>query len=65
MNKTNKPDIKITLSGDLFNTLFTAFEFFESFEERLGDNYHVHYSKMLKAKLCKIFSAVKVAYLAQ
>jgi len=59
MNKGNKPDIKITFSGELYNSLFTMFAFFESFEEKLGESYHVHYSKMLKAKIEKYGRLIK------
>ena len=59
MNKTNKPDMKITLCRDMFNALFNVFRFFESLEDRFGDSYHVHYSKALKAKIIKYGRLIK------
>ena len=59
MKKGNKPDIKITFTGELFNSLFAMFTFFESFEVSHGNAYHVHYSKMLRAKIEKYGRLIK------
>ena len=53
MNKSNKPDIKITLTRELFNSLFTMFAYFKSTESTVGENYYSRSSAKLEVKIAR------------
>jgi hypothetical protein len=59
MSESKKPHIKLMITREMFNTLFTMFTYFESFEISHGNSYHIHYSKLLKAKIMKYGRLVK------
>jgi hypothetical protein len=51
--KSQKPDIKIMLTRELFNSLFTMFAYFKSTEAAVGENYYSRCSVKLEAKIVR------------
>ena len=52
-SQTQKPDIKVTLTRELFNSLFTMFAYFKSTEAAVGENYYSRCSVKLEAKIAR------------
>jgi hypothetical protein len=51
MQKTSKPDIKITFTRDLFNSMFTMFDYFKATAAVVGLNYYSRQAEKLSAKI--------------
>ena len=51
MEKKAKPDIKITFTRDLFNSLFTMFDYFKATVAVVGVNYYSRQAEKLTAKI--------------
>ena len=52
-SQMQKPDIKIMLTRELFNSLFTMFAYFKSTEAAVGENYYSRCSAKLEAKIAR------------
>jgi hypothetical protein len=53
MKNNNKPNIKITLTRELLDSLFTMLTYFEASEKDIGETYYSRNSIKLKLKILK------------